>query len=876
MLCRRASRTALALLTLGLADATARATDVFWMGLNTAALYDHTQGLGTEWTKSDYASANAATAPDGYKLWSSGGVPGTGDTAVFQWDTAETSVWGYAEADVLITNGFAPDHIVLRCTSQSYPDNSEEARVVVDGDVSVQTLTLDINASGVNGSNGGNVYRIAGGVFRLSGAVDPVRFAGPHGAWQSIEIGSAGTLAFDAPQQSFGAFGWFWSGWNGEMRIGGTGAIEFPRPAAEIILPAPGNKTSGNIAAGQCAFRVRSDQTWLNPSRTGYVTRQVVSNGRLAESIDGGALHNLSNVAFRVLSYSGASPYYVPTGTYQGLHLRAYTLTAGRDCTYRLTGDIGLRGGVVTPGTASVPAFETDYGLQVSGESSSSAYLELLGYDAVVDRSVFIDSRPYYQNHTFGKARITGTLGSTLSIAGDLLIRVTNFTPGTTNATGVLTEAVGSGIAGDETFTLNLGGNFSVNARSVSGSRNLSAATVNLLGGTAGAPATWEVGCDPADLCDVSTFSVNTLNVGTNGHPAQVRLTNEFLNDNDRQNPLKSKDGEILVADKVRVADGSTLDLNGLGLKVVSSLDVAPTGTLDLDTGVKPIYGTVYANVAGLGNQADDWNAFADRVVDSSYPIAGFKAVHIASDAVYPTPVGGDTRLAFDGVNDYVEVPADGLGTQTISALTVECWVRVTSNPGGWAYAVHRSKDQNIGSSVYYLGVIADDGKHKYAAGVNGKYAVGDTGVAIDDQWHHLALTYDGSAQAVYLDGVLKATATVGAIGNQRTGNRIGFGSTPFNASNRPVGGNICEVRVWNLARSAAEILAAKDAKLTGNESGLVGYWPMDEGVGTTVADASANNNTGTLCNGLEWERDPGMTYWQVTAPLAATLLLVR
>jgi len=235
--------------------------------------------------------------------------------------------------------------------------------------------------------------------------------------------------------------------------------------------------------------------------------------------------------------------------------------------------------------------------------------------------------------------------------------------------------------------------------------------------------------------------------------------------------------------------------------------------------------------------------------------------------------VGSDTRLLFDGVNDYVEVPADGLGTLTISALTVECWVRVTSNPGGWAYAVHRSKDQNIGTSVYYLGVT-DVGR--YAAGVNGKYAVGDTGVAIDDQWHHLALTYDGSVQSVYLDGVLKASATVGAITNQRTSNRYCIGSTSWNASNRPVGGNICEVRVWKVARSAAEILAAKDAKLVGNETGLVGYWPMDEGAGATVADDSASNNVGTLYNGLDWEGDRGATYWQVSAPTGATLLLVR
>ena len=846
--------------------------DNVWRGVNTAAFYDYTQTPVTNWVKTDYRLANAARASDGYGLWSRGTAPGTGDTAVFQWDTTQTSVWGYAEADVLITNGFAPDHIVLRCTSTTYPDNANEAQISTSGEVSAQTLTIDFTASGSNGSNGENVFYISNGVFRLTGAENPVVFTGAQGAWQNINVGASAKLSFDAPQQSFGSFGWFWNGWNGEMMLGGTGAIEFPRSGAEISLEAPGNKTSGNIAAGATALRIRSDQTWLNPSHAGYVTRLVASNGRLVESLDGGALNNLSNIAFRVLSYDGASPYFIPVGTYQSLHLRAYTFTSGRSCNYKLEGDVALRGGVVAPGTSSVAAYETDDGLRVSGESSSSSYLELLGYDLTVDRDVFIDSRPYYRNSTFGKARITGTLGSTLTIGGDLRIRLTSFLPGTTNTLGALDEARGTGISGDATFTVNLDGSFSSNARAVSGDANLSAATVNLRGGTAEVPETWEVGNDPVDLCTLDTFSVGVFNVGTPSDPAHIRLVNDFLNDRDRANPLKVKDGEILVAGRLRIDENSKLDLNGLGLKVTGPLVLAPTATLDLNTGIRPVFGTVYTNVVGFGNQKVAWDVFAERVVDSSHPEAAFRAFTAGDDT--STPAGGSERLAFDGVDDYVEVPADGLGTGTISAFTVECWLRVTRSVGGWGYAVHRSKDATVGSSIYWLGVHGTDSL-SYGAAVNGKIALGDTGVAIDAAWHHLAITYDGSSQWVYLDGVQKAGGTIGAISNQRTNNKIGIGSTSYDIDSRPIGGNIADVRVWNYARSAAEILAAKDAQLTGSESGLVGYWPLDEGFGTTVDDASANNNTGTLKSGLDWD-NPGFTYWQVVAPLPCTVIIIR
>lgn len=39
--------------------------------------------------------------------------------------------------------------------------------------------------------------------------------------------------------------------------------------------------------------------------------------------------------------------------------------------------------------------------------------------------------------------------------------------------------------------------------------------------------------------------------------------------------------------------------------------------------------------------------------------------------------------------------------------------------------------------------------------------------------------------------------------------------------------------------------------------TGLVGHWKFDEGSGTTAADSSGNNNTGTLINGPTWTLAP-------------------
>lgn len=46
-------------------------------------------------------------------------------------------------------------------------------------------------------------------------------------------------------------------------------------------------------------------------------------------------------------------------------------------------------------------------------------------------------------------------------------------------------------------------------------------------------------------------------------------------------------------------------------------------------------------------------------------------------------------------------------------------------------------------------------------------------------------------------------------------------------------------------------------------ESGLAGYWPMDEGGGTSTYDASGNNNVGALTNGPVWIA--GKTGWALS-----------
>ena len=90
--------------------------------------------------------------------------------------------------------------------------------------------------------------------------------------------------------------------------------------------------------------------------------------------------------------------------------------------------------------------------------------------------------------------------------------------------------------------------------------------------------------------------------------------------------------------------------------------------------------------------------------------------------------------------------------------------------------------------------------------------------------WHHAAMVRNGNTISIYLDGNFE-NSTNGYI-YAPTGNAT---TQPFVIA-PAFYGSLAEVRVWNVARTAEEIAAYKDVRLTGNEANLIGYWPLNEG----------------------------------------------
>ncbi len=90
----------------------------------------------------------------------------------------------------------------------------------------------------------------------------------------------------------------------------------------------------------------------------------------------------------------------------------------------------------------------------------------------------------------------------------------------------------------------------------------------------------------------------------------------------------------------------------------------------------------------------------------------------------------------------------------------------------------------------------------------------------------------------VYIDGVERATKAISDSSiNYHPENDLLIGMYRDNNETYLFKGNLPEIRIWKVARTQPEIQQNRHHRLTGNESGLVGYWLLNEGSSNTTYD---------------------------------------
>lgn len=188
-----------------------------------------------------------------------------------------------------------------------------------------------------------------------------------------------------------------------------------------------------------------------------------------------------------------------------------------------------------------------------------------------------------------------------------------------------------------------------------------------------------------------------------------------------------------------------------------------------------------------------------------------------------------------------------------LQRFTLEAWVqRVGAGFGQTTDAVGagviaKVAEGTVGSN---LGSWTLDWSNTGQLSIDVAHTLGGTGVilfapavATPLARHHVAATFDGASVKLYVDGVLSASQSWG-LGSVYYGPEgVLLGADNFGAGYyRRFDGAIDDVRIWDHARTAAEIANAMNCRLTGHEAGLVGYWTFDN---SDLSDLTGHGHNG-------------------------------
>ena len=206
--------------------------------------------------------------------------------------------------------------------------------------------------------------------------------------------------------------------------------------------------------------------------------------------------------------------------------------------------------------------------------------------------------------------------------------------------------------------------------------------------------------------------------------------------------------------------------------------------------------------------------------------------------------------LHYSGASE-VTAPITGLPTGN-AARTVEFWVKITNTS-----QQHIISWGNFTCAIYpFSGVM-----RPHLWGSNND--VSSTALSVPlNTWTHVAYVLTGTQMIFYVNGVPDAKNYTHGTGN--TGSLyVGsfFGGT---------GQTVDEVRIWNTARTQAEIQSTMGAELVGNEAGLISYYKFNQGtaagnnMGLTTLNATTGQNgtlTGFGLNGPTSNWVAGLTF---------------
>jgi len=195
------------------------------------------------------------------------------------------------------------------------------------------------------------------------------------------------------------------------------------------------------------------------------------------------------------------------------------------------------------------------------------------------------------------------------------------------------------------------------------------------------------------------------------------------------------------------------------------------------------------------------------------------QSIGVIHDAQWINNAQRGTVLNFDGKNDYVEIPGDGVLKMPYEQITYSAWFKSEEDfTDGKAPLGQKliAKNSNFHLSLGPSGDSLMPGVDMYLDGkyvsVAGAYAAGKGYADLiikDNQWHNLAATYDGSTMSLYKDGelILVKTGLSGAVGSTSSSNtKLPVYLGAENGTSSFLNGSLDQACIFNRALTDKEI----------------------------------------------------------------------
>lgn len=286
---------------------------------------------------------------------------------------------------------------------------------------------------------------------------------------------------------------------------------------------------------------------------------------------------------------------------------------------------------------------------------------------------------------------------------------------------------------------------------------------------------------------------------------------------------------------------GSDADGDALTYSIVAN---GAHGTASITSGNQFMY-TPHTNVNGS-------DSFTYKVADPYGAESSPQTVNITVTPGNKAPFTRDiTSFLQLGAKAGAKSADGSYATNKTDDITLETWIYL-ENTTGAHHAFFNGNGQYNGYGFYVSGqtvniLLGSVGWIVCSSGAS--YNEANSAVLTAGQWTHIAATRNNSdggtyGWKIYVNGQPMATQfspnpgiTLGIPNDLNASSYVQIGSS----AGDPAGLSVSEARIWEKALTQAEIQANMSGAVATNASGLVGYWKLTDGSGTTIADIQTN-----------------------------------